>query len=276
MASSITDILDELQNISFDDSQAIGHWCEKLVAFYKADNRHSYSDITNYIIERYMSDSGGIDYVYSLVDILEKLKSDLTESKEVSTKIGKLIDHLKLEIIRMRYINELIVEKSKQVYIDFNNETSTLVDNAVNQLEKKNLEIANRLENTNKKIKNLQNESIAVLGIFSAVVLSFVGGLAFSTSVLQNIHQASVYRITFIATIIGVVLFNVVWILLSFLLHFCEREPLGMTIPLIANGILIAVLFFSIFAYHFKWGDFEQRITNVVNQLYIETEWTTE
>ena len=43
-------------------------------------------------------------------------------------------------------------------------------------------------------MESSQREYIAILGIFAAVVLAFTGGIAFSTSVLNNVAKASIYR----------------------------------------------------------------------------------
>lgn len=247
MVNSITDILNELQNISFEDAKSIGHWCDKLVAFYKSNERHSYSEITKYII-----DGGGIDYIESIIPVLETLKNSPSIDADIKKKIGKLIDHLNLEVIRIRYINDLIVDKSSQVFINLNNDTIELVENAVGQLEEKNNNIGKSLEKTKKKIKNLQNESIAILGIFAAIMLAFVGGLTFSTSVLQNIHQASIYRISFIVIIIGIVLFNVIWVLITFILKISDNDLIDKKYFYTANGILIALILFVCVAYSFK------------------------
>lgn len=309
MATSITDILNKLQDVSIEDKEALSHWCNHLVAFYKENDRHSYSEITEFLIN-----SGGIDYAEKIIPILENFKSSDVPTNEVKQKIAKLIDHLNLEIVRIRYINDLITTKSKQSFIDLHNTYSNDVKNSLLKIEdqsqktqttldnisQKNEEIETKLaelqltnENISKshaklsktssnltksiniaknRIKNFQNESIAILGIFSAVVLSFVGGLAFSTSVLQNIHKASIYRLAFITSIIGMVLFNILWALMSFLLHFCGRRKLKNLAFKTTNIILVAVMLFSILAYLFKWGSFEQRITDIVTQTYVETQ----
>ena len=56
--------------------------------------------------------------------------------------------------------------------------------------------------------KGMEKEYISILGIFASIVLAFVGGLTFSTSVLANIDKASIYRLVIIACIIGIVFFK--------------------------------------------------------------------
>ncbi len=58
-------------------------------------------------------------------------------------------------------------------------------------------DVSIRLNDLNKNYKKLseelnkqQTQYITILGIFSSIVLTFVGGLAFSTSVLSNIDKS--------------------------------------------------------------------------------------
>ena len=65
--------------------------------------------------------------------------------------------------------------------------------------------------NVETELGKQQREYISILGIFAAVVLAFIGGIAFSTSVLNNINTASVYRILVVSLIIGLVLINILF-----------------------------------------------------------------
>ena len=55
------------------------------------------------------------------------------------------------------------------------------------------------------------------MGIFAAIVIAFMSGTAFSSSVLQNIDNASIYRLSFIVLILGFFLFNLLIALFAFL-----------------------------------------------------------
>ncbi|GAA8697237.1 hypothetical protein HpDR86_06260 [Helicobacter pylori] len=66
-------------------------------------------------------------------------------------------------------------------------------------------DISIKLEDLNKNYEKLseelnkqQTQYITILGIFASIVLTFVGGLAFSTSVLSNIDKANAYRLVFV------------------------------------------------------------------------------
>lgn len=70
-------------------------------------------------------------------------------------------------------------------------------------------------EQIEETIKDGQKESITILGIFSSVVLTFVAGVVFSSSILENMHNLSVYKLVFAICSIALVLFNVIFILIK-------------------------------------------------------------
>lgn len=109
-----------------------------------------------------------------------------------------------------------------------------------------------RIIEVDEKLNHSQKEYIAILGIFAAVVLAFTGGIAFSTSVLNNIAQASVYRTVFIALIIGLVLINVLFGLFYYINFLVGKG--GKLFPLIlSNIVLIILLIMTVLAWNFGW-----------------------
>ncbi len=86
-------------------------------------------------------------------------------------------------------------------------------------------DVSNKLEDDlNKNYKKLseelnkqQTQYITILGIFASIVLTFVAGLAFSTSVLSNIDKANAYRLVFVMAFITLFFGNILYLLFSFL-----------------------------------------------------------
>lgn len=58
-----------------------------------------------------------------------------------------------------------------------------------------------------------QTQYITILGIFASIVLTFVGGLAFSTSVLSNIDKANACRLVFVMAFIALFFGNILYLL---------------------------------------------------------------
>ena len=65
----------------------------------------------------------------------------------------------------------------------------------------------------------MQRDYVTILGIFAAIILAFVAGITFSTSVLSNVDKVSIYRLTFVILLLALLLFN----LLNSLFCFVER-----------------------------------------------------
>ena len=98
---------------------------------------------------------------------------------------------------------------------------------------------------------NAQREYIAILGIFAAVVLAFTGGIAFSTSVLQNLHVSSIYRIVLAIVIMGLVLTNLLYGLFYYIGQLVNKNSANNIKPLwIINIVFISMILVIICAWH--------------------------
>lgn len=274
MANSINELLGELQNIQENDSVKLQEWCDRLCEYYEINERHWYSEITAYIL----SCDGGIEYMERIIPILHSMHNSLPpEKNHIRKNINKLIDHIQLEIQRIRYINDALNTSTLNAFIALHNEqtsdlkklyesTAREVDNVkvsakeiaekvtnsekelkeiyistsneVANVKASAKEIAEKVANSEQeitvvkssaeeiaeKVKNSEKEYISILGIFSAVVLSFNGGMLFSSSVLENISNASIFRITLISLILGLILINVIYLLILFIVNITKME----------------------------------------------------
>lgn len=70
-----------------------------------------------------------------------------------------------------------------------------------------------------KEIKGIEKEYITILGIFASIVLAFVGNFIFSSSVLQNISQASIYRLLLAIDLLGFIFTTIILMLIRFILR---------------------------------------------------------
>lgn len=99
---------------------------------------------------------------------------------------------------------------------------------ALHQIENVNNIFANSIkeakENLQKEIKSVEKEYISILGIFAAIVLAFVGGITFSTSVLQNISMVSIFRLLLVIDFLAFILINTIYILVKFIFTINEKN----------------------------------------------------
>lgn len=224
---------------------------EKL--YYSPDSqegfRHFYSDIFAVLTQiQSGTKQGSIDILgQNLLEIRKGYQVLNTDENgkpvDIRDSIRKLYDHVSLDIARIQYsdaadrklagtealsairakVNQMerAVETDQQKQSDLRKEFEKQ-KREQSEYEKKLTQIQSNIENAEtaqKKVENelasQQREYIAILGIFAAVVLAFTAGIAFSTSVLENISGVSIYRMAGITLLIGIVLTNILFGLLS-------------------------------------------------------------
>ena len=170
---------------------------EDLEAYLKESDkldRILYSEISNYIFELNDSKRGNFltNVEQLLIDILDEHNSVNIDVRKI---VLKIYDHVQLVTYQ--------VENSNKIF------------------EKSILEVKSKLHD---EIKGIEREYVTILGIFASIVLAFVGGSTFSTSVLQNIDKVSIYRLILIVDAIGIILINIIYLLISFILKINDKE----------------------------------------------------
>lgn len=76
----------------------------------------------------------------------------------------------------------------------------------------------------NKELKLLEREYVTVLGILATIIVTFVTSMAFSTSILENLHRASIFRITFVSSILGLILLAILYLQFDFIYHIMQAS----------------------------------------------------
>ncbi len=213
---------------------------ERLEILYQTDNpqtryRHFYTDIFS-VFSQFEDDAAEI--VCSNLDHIRQeyqpIKIDIRDS------LKKLYDHASLEMARINYLKSRGSNIAQGKEVD---ELGQKVNSCEMELDRQKTELATAVQRT-------QKDYIAILSIFSAVVMVFFSGVGFSSSVLANIHQASIYRIWISITLLGAVLFNSLWILFNFLREIIGKKQERWKIFLVANFLLLVSLLLPfIFAY---------------------------
>ena len=221
--------------------------------------RHFYSDILSTLTQIDSDDNeGSLDVLavnmQAIKDGYQAVNYDGDKLIDISKSIIKLFDHTNLEVARINYTKQL------------NNATKSDLASTKELLKKQREEFDNTksetetIQNTlreDKKIednqKQMQNEYVTILGIFAAIVLAFTGGMTFSSSVLNNISKASVYRLSLISFIIGLVFFNLIWVLIDFVRDINGKTIRKKWLFVVVNIIMVGGIICSCLAYKYKW-----------------------
>lgn len=224
--------------------------------------RHFYSDIFA-CLSLIDADSslGNLDILAQNMEVIKEgyvpinINEKNNEPIDIRKEIIKLYDHTNLDISRINYTKRLNGETQSElanteILINDLKKRLSDADAALNQATKHFNEESENLKNTvHDSQKKMQNEYITILGIFASIVLAFTGGMTFSGSVLENIHKASCYRILAIVLVLGLILFNLMWLLIDFLRDINGKSIRKWWISILANGFIICCLIFTFILY---------------------------
>ena len=227
--AEIISILSSDQEILSDENVVL-QIIDKLKQVYTVDQtgksayRHEYSRIFGKMKELKDSNPNCLEILGQNIGLVyEKIQKDPDINEEFFKCCLKLYDHINLEIARMNYVDNITRE--------IQNSTSKMNQN-IKEIKDTSDSITNEIEDTKQEAKKLrskldkaQQETITILGIFSAVVLAFMGGMSFSSSVLESMYLSNVYKVSFICLLIGLVLANLIYVLFTFIMHINKDRP---------------------------------------------------
>ena len=226
--------------------------------------RHFYSDILSTLTQIDSDDNeGSLDVLavnmQAIKDGYQAVNYDGDKLIDISKSIIKLFDHTNLEVARINYTKQLnnatksdlastkeLLKKQREEFDNTKSETETIRNTLREETEKANKKIEDNQ-------KQMQNEYVTILGIFAAIVLAFTGGMTFSSAVLNNISKASVYRLSLISFIIGLVFFNLIWVLIDFVRDINGKTIRKKWLFVVVNIIMVGGIICSCLAYKYKW-----------------------
>ncbi|MBO7344553.1 MAG: hypothetical protein J6U92_01265 [Clostridia bacterium] len=173
-----------------------------------AKGRIIYSEISELIFSLPDDDVGNL-----LTNVESLLSYSLQNSKKLSDDcckfVIKLYDHCNLANKQKNMSSK--VESRAEEFI------SKKINDSMVDIDNKIISAGNKIDDFDKELKSKEKEYITILGIFASIVLAFVGGLVFSTSVLENIDAVSIYRLLLVIGLLAFVLINVIYLLVRFI-----------------------------------------------------------
>ncbi len=210
------------------------------------DFRHFYSDIFAVLSQIEKDPSlGNLEILAQNMEIIRRsyMYDDSNGDIDISKQINKLYDHINLEIARINYFKTTEMRSQEEL------------GKVSSTLEKVNCNVK-AMEDSVSKADEIQKQYITILGIFASIVLTFTGGIAFSTSVLENMNDVSIYRIVLIAIGLAFVLMNLIYILTRFILEVSKKDDEKIEYPgymknlnrmcIIAVIIIVVCWFFDV------------------------------
>lgn len=177
----------------YDPQKTVENIASYITSTNKLD-RILYSEISNYVYSLEMSQRGVFATNLEKL-LLYSLDDDNSVDEDCKKMIVKIYDHFQLALHQIENVNNIFADSIEEAK-----------------------------ENLQKQIKGVEKEYISILGIFASIVLAFVGGITFSTSVLQNISAVSVFRLLLVVDFLAFVLINVIYILVKFIFTINEKN----------------------------------------------------
>lgn len=257
---------------------------------YEMEYRHSYHNISLTIYQNLSVSDDSLGNLSKNVEVLFNRALDkYNKQREVCNSFKKLYDHISLEIIRIND-NKSSIREIRGLISAFREEAENNIKDAKKE-SRQTISIRTRktmdfleektkpmIEEINGLKNGLINQTMTILGIFSAIVLAFSGGMVYSSSVLENINKSSAYRILFICVAIGFTLVNAIIALLIYLGKVInptkDREKISLKNFLISNlyWIIVNTIFvLAAIAIIFKWEhSTEKALNEQSNRYYIE------
>jgi len=198
--------------------QELSNFTKEICDIYSDDKfRHSYAEIS-LVIEKFSPDqrdvlSSHITKIRNEANsFLEQSGKNRNQCAEIKKRIFKLCDHVDLECLRIARIDR----------VEYIGKTAT---NELTAADGKLKETEERAEELEKRVSQYHDQSIAILGIFAGLVVTFSGVIQFVSSSLGNLSNTSAINITLFVSLSFFFLFNVI-----FLLMYCISKISGKSI----------------------------------------------
>lgn len=245
--------------------------------------RHSYAEISRFLFEKA---DDATDLTDILCDNLRLLLQHCGEKPAVEAVFQKLIDHISLENLRLaqiRFIDSQIadidsykretgelqkrfmeidseIKESEQRLFQSKSEMENLRTEAQEhskQVEKLLKDVENakvEVENLQKDVQSHNTQAVTVLSIFSGIVFTFSGGITLLGNLFPSLASVAEIRTVYLlgaaACLCAVVLYDIIYMLLSYTNRLCSSESAsqkGITAAVNIVGVVFAFLLFNLF-----------------------------
>lgn len=172
------------------------------------DNHYRFNYAIMYSIINNIYKNTGLEVLETMRINSEHLESFIKDNDEYFKKHRKFIQYLQMEIGRKFDYEMQAEELRKKLDIRYD------IDEKLQQLRMKEELLEEKLIKNESRLDNQQLDYIAILSVFSAIVLGFTGEFTFSSSIMDNIASTSIYRLMIISILLSFGIINATYCLL--------------------------------------------------------------
>lgn len=214
-------ILDELfQKDTSGNSDWIEEYVEKFSNFYKehTDFRHLYSDFFSWIAEKTSDAPDVMDaFILKLAEIYKKIVEERKDSAEAKS-LFKLYDHLNIEFARF---NQQQISSRNLSSVE---EKVNIINNSFSEVENKVIEVEGKLNKAASRVDSLKLDIVAVISLFSGIIITFFGGLNYISSAFSNLVAAEIWKLVLVCSVIGFIVFNIIFSMFYVITRVLDRN----------------------------------------------------
>lgn len=210
------------QNPLEGNTEQMENVLHRLYRLYQDGYRHSYSTILK-TIDSLEEDTAAflalnlslIADEYERIEQLEPKQNPELSLLIVKPSFNKLRDHVNLEIMHMAQYKKYMVQGNiaKENFDKLEKMLRTHQEKS-SEIEEKEKKLNEMLEDNRSAIQQLIIQLVTVLGIFATIVVAFTGSFNLLGSAFSAIGAVSKYRLFAMVFIVGIVLYNTVFLLI--------------------------------------------------------------
>lgn len=238
---------------------------------YSSNKKHKYFQIFDLLRKHKKQDiRRNIGILLHYIEVcLKILKNENTkENEHVVSALEKLEDYLKeksdyeankeainIELIKINKV-DLKIDKQKEEITNYKNNIEKHeieIENYKEKIEQHEDDIKKYkadIKELGEKLEKSKNDYIVVLGIFASIILSFVGSLTFTSSILSNIDKADIFKLISAFSMSAIVFINLIFALLSYINKIRNNKACSWWMVIfiaIVNLILIGFVCFGVY-----------------------------
>lgn len=215
-------IIDDIASLEYNDEKE-AKIIERLKKIYTQEFRHSYSMISKKLYEM---ESDERDIVSEFMRcIVQKLKIyekstgfNADNDKSLINGIIKLNDHINLEIIRIQLNDE-----ADNKLIDVKQQAAAMKEES-SEISETIYEVSDQVWNLKNQVESSSTQSITILSVFAGIVFVFTGGFSLISTALQNINNASVYKLTFTLSFVGMLIYDLIYLFFFMVSRITQKD----------------------------------------------------
>ncbi|MBZ7982382.1 hypothetical protein AVBRAN12640_07525 [Campylobacter sp. RM12640] len=259
------------EKLAVDKDDKIQDIANDFKNLYSHNKKHKYFQIFDLLKQNKRQDiRRNIGILLHYIEVcLKILKNENTkENEHVIAALEKLEDYLKeksdyeanreainIELIKINKV-DLKIDLQKEEITNYKNDIEkheVLIENYKEKIEQHEDDIKKYkadLKELGEKLEKSKNDYIVVLGIFASIILSFVGSLTFTSSILSNIDKADIFKLISAFSMSVIVFVNLIFALLSYINKIRNNKACSwwmVAFIVIVNLILISFVCFGVY-----------------------------